>query len=133
MSKSQYISFCHSLNFNNHGKPAKPLSYRRQYCVPHAVDLIIKKVGSPSTYKSIVRDINGNAVFKIDSPFVTIVTPREHRFLRDAYGNPIVHLRRAVFGPSNYSAPSSPSSLFSVLTIEFLFLFLCFSFIVDLF
>ncbi|XP_020210864.1 protein LURP-one-related 10-like [Cajanus cajan] len=67
------------------------------YCSPgpHPVDLIIAKertIGDNFT----VTDVNGNIVFTVQSNLVTFVTPRQHLFLIDANGNPIVHLRRAV-------------------------------------
>ena len=101
-----------------------------QYCVPHTVDLIIKKertFGDNFT----VTDISDNVVFTVKGPLVTIVTPRKHRFLRDAYGNPIAHLRRAVIRPSNYSTPPSPFFFFFYFYFDywvfFFFAFLLFS------
>lgn len=68
-----------------------------QYCAPatHPIDLII------TTERTVrdnftVRDINDNIVFTVKSSLVTIVTPRQHRFLVDANGNPILHLRRSL-------------------------------------
>ncbi|XP_057435344.1 protein LURP-one-related 15-like isoform X1 [Lotus japonicus] len=73
-----------------------------QYCAPasHPVDLIITKERTLRDNFT-VTDINDSIVFTVKSPLVTIVTPREHRFLHDAHGNPILHLRRALLAASD--------------------------------
>ncbi|XP_057435345.1 protein LURP-one-related 15-like isoform X2 [Lotus japonicus] len=66
----------------------------------HPVDLIITKERTLRDNFT-VTDINDSIVFTVKSPLVTIVTPREHRFLHDAHGNPILHLRRALLAASD--------------------------------
>ncbi|CAJ2675078.1 unnamed protein product [Trifolium pratense] len=68
-----------------------------QYCAPatHAIDLIITKEKTLRDNFT-VKDINDNIVFTVKSSLVTFVTPRQHRFLFDANGNPILHLRRSL-------------------------------------
>ncbi|KAG4925332.1 hypothetical protein JHK87_050872 [Glycine soja] len=65
-----------------------------QYCAPDPVDLIITKERTIRDNFT-VTDVNGNIVFTVQSSLVTFVTPRQHLFLLDADGNPLVHLRRA--------------------------------------
>lgn len=70
-----------------------------KYCVPHPMELVITKertLGDNFT----VTDVNGSMLLKVKSSVVTIVTPRQHRFLLDSYGKPLLHLQRAV-SPSN--------------------------------
>ncbi|KAK7340004.1 hypothetical protein VNO77_20695 [Canavalia gladiata] len=67
---------------------------------PDAVDLIITKERSVRDNFT-VTDIDGNIVFTVKSSLVTIVTPRQHRFLFDANGNPILHLRRALLAAND--------------------------------
>ncbi|XP_058728649.1 protein LURP-one-related 15-like [Vicia villosa] len=69
-----------------------------QYCAPatHPVDLIIIKERTRGRHNFTVTDINNNIIFTVKSPLVSIVTPRQHRFLYDANGNPILHLRRSL-------------------------------------
>ncbi|XP_068487729.1 protein LURP-one-related 1-like [Phaseolus vulgaris] len=67
------------------------------YCDPgpHPVHLIItreRSIGENFT----VTNSNGNIVFSVKSNIVSIVTPRRHMYLFDAYGNPIVHLQGSV-------------------------------------
>ncbi|MED6172176.1 hypothetical protein PIB30_047655 [Stylosanthes scabra] len=64
-----------------------------QYCAPYPVGLVLKKEKT-ILHKYTVTDINDNLVFTVTSPLLTI---REHRFLRDAHGNTILHLRRELF------------------------------------
>lgn len=61
----------------------------------HPVDLIITKERTLRDNFT-VTDTNNNVVFTVKSSLVTIVTSHEHRFLCDANGNPILHLRRSV-------------------------------------
>lgn len=71
-----------------------------KYCVPHPMELVITKertLGDNFT----VTDINGSILLKVKSPVVTIVTPREHRFLLDAYGKPLLHLQRALLAAND--------------------------------
>ncbi|ESW12159.1 hypothetical protein PHAVU_008G089300 [Phaseolus vulgaris] len=67
------------------------------YCDPgpHPVHLIItreRSIGENFT----VTNSNGNIVFSVKSNIVSIVTPRRHMYLFDAYGNPIVHLQGSI-------------------------------------
>ncbi|XP_061357890.1 protein LURP-one-related 15-like [Gastrolobium bilobum] len=73
-----------------------------RYCAPasHPVDLIITKERTRRDNFT-VTDINGNIVLTVKSSLVTFVTPRQHLFLLDAYGNPIVHLRRALLAAND--------------------------------
>ncbi|CAI8583045.1 unnamed protein product [Vicia faba] len=68
-----------------------------QYCAPatHPVDLIITKERTLRDSFTIT-DTNNNVVFTVKSSLVTIVTSHEHRFLCDANGNPVIHLRRSL-------------------------------------
>ncbi|CAL5206294.1 unnamed protein product [Lathyrus oleraceus] len=68
-----------------------------QYCAParNPVDLIITKERTLRDSFT-VTDTNNNVVFTVKSSLVTIVTSHEHRFLCDASGNPILHLRRSL-------------------------------------
>jgi uncharacterized protein YxjI len=43
-----------------------------------------------------IRDINDNVIFIVKSSPETLFATREDRFLYDANGNPILHLRRMV-------------------------------------
>ncbi|XP_027351343.1 protein LURP-one-related 15-like [Abrus precatorius] len=73
-----------------------------QYIAPgrNHVDLIITKERTRGDNFT-VTDIKGNIIFTVKSSRVTIVTPRQHLFLFDAYGNPIVHLRRALLAAND--------------------------------
>ncbi|XP_057757357.1 protein LURP-one-related 15-like isoform X2 [Arachis stenosperma] len=71
-----------------------------QYCAPYPVALTIKRERT-FTEKYTVTDINGNVVFTAKTPSLTL---REHRFLRDAYGNPILCLRRTLLGTDKWKA-----------------------------
>ncbi|XP_058728653.1 protein LURP-one-related 15-like [Vicia villosa] len=68
-----------------------------QYCAPatHPIDLIIIKERTRRDNFT-VTDINNNVIFTVKSPQVSIITPRQHQFLYDANGNPILHLRRSL-------------------------------------
>ncbi|KAK2398929.1 hypothetical protein P8452_06268 [Trifolium repens] len=68
-----------------------------QYCAPatHPIDLIITKEKTLRDNFT-VRDINDNVILTVKSSLVTLVTPRQHRFLFDANGNPLLHLRRSL-------------------------------------
>ncbi|XP_058728651.1 protein LURP-one-related 15-like [Vicia villosa] len=68
-----------------------------QCCAPatHPIDLIITKEWTGRNNFTIT-DTNNNLIFKVKSPLVTTVTPRQHRFLYDANKNPILHLRRSL-------------------------------------
>ncbi|CAI8583041.1 unnamed protein product [Vicia faba] len=66
-----------------------------QYCATHPIDLIITKEWTGRDNFT-VTDTNNNVIFKVKSPLVTMVTPRQHRFLYDANRNPVVHLRRSL-------------------------------------
>ncbi|KAI5393709.1 protein LURP-one-related 15 [Lathyrus oleraceus] len=68
-----------------------------QYCAPatHPIDLIITKEWTGRNNFT-VTDTNNNLIFKVKTPLVTMVTPRQHRFLFDANRNPILHLRRSL-------------------------------------
>lgn len=71
------------------------INYITAIAGPHPVDLIITKERTIRDNFT-VTDVNGNIVFTVQSSLVTFVTPRQHLFLLDADGNPLVHLRRAV-------------------------------------
>ncbi|KAK7294802.1 hypothetical protein RJT34_17699 [Clitoria ternatea] len=73
-----------------------------QYCAPgpRPFELIItKERGRGDNFT--VTEMNGNIIFTVKSSLVTIVTPRQHLFLYDAHGNPIVHLRRALLAAND--------------------------------
>lgn len=59
------------------------------------IDLIITKERSVRD-KFIIKDMNNNVIFTVKSSLQTIITPRQHRFLFDANGNLILHLRGSV-------------------------------------
>ncbi|RZB52984.1 Protein LURP-one-related 15 isoform B [Glycine soja] len=71
-----------------------------QYCAPDPVDLIITKERTIRDNFT-VTDVKGNIVFTVQSSLVTFVTPRQHLFLLDADGNPLVHLRRALLAAND--------------------------------
>ncbi|MED6156516.1 hypothetical protein PIB30_014911 [Stylosanthes scabra] len=67
-----------------------------QYCVPHEIDLIITKpvtFGGENNFT--VTDINKNVVFTVIGPIAAMLMPKE-RFLRDARGNTVLRLRKAI-------------------------------------
>ncbi|MED6172175.1 hypothetical protein PIB30_047654 [Stylosanthes scabra] len=67
-----------------------------QYCVPHELDLIITKpvtFGGENNFT--VTDTNKNVVFTVVGPISPMLMPKE-RFLRDARGNTVLHLRKAI-------------------------------------
>ncbi|KAL1360034.1 hypothetical protein AAHE18_04G148800 [Arachis hypogaea] len=64
-----------------------------QYCAPYPVGLVLKKEKTV-LHKYTVTDINDNVIFTVTSPFLTM---HQHRYVRDALGNTILHLRRELF------------------------------------
>ncbi|KAL1321856.1 hypothetical protein AAHE18_14G156400 [Arachis hypogaea] len=64
-----------------------------QYCAPYPVGLVLKKEKT-ILHKYTVTDINDNVIFTVTSPFLTM---HQHRYVRDALGNTILHLRRELF------------------------------------
>ncbi|KAL1360035.1 hypothetical protein HN51_005377 [Arachis hypogaea] len=77
--------------------PSATAIINHQYCVPHEVDLIItKQVTFGGDDNFTVTDINKNVVFTVMGPLATFVMPRKERFLRDARGNTVLRLRKAI-------------------------------------
>ncbi|XP_057756226.1 protein LURP-one-related 10-like [Arachis stenosperma] len=64
-----------------------------QYCAPYPVGLVLKKEKT-ILHKYTVTDINDNVIFTVTSPFLTM---HQHRYVRDAHGNTILHLCRELF------------------------------------
>ncbi|CAI8583047.1 unnamed protein product [Vicia faba] len=81
----------------NHPRLSTTAIISHQYRAPatHPIDLIIIKERTRGDNFT-VTDINNNVIFTVKSPLVTIVTPRQHRFLYDANRNSILHLRRSL-------------------------------------
>ncbi|KAK2398927.1 protein LURP-one-related [Trifolium repens] len=65
-----------------------------QYCAPatRPIELIVIKERMGNNFT--IRDINDNVIFIVKSSPETLFATREDRFLYDANGNPILHLRR---------------------------------------
>jgi hypothetical protein len=72
-----------------------------KFSATHPIELIITKEKTLRDNFT-VKDINDNVVLTVKSSLVTLVTPREHRFLFDANGTPILHLRRSVCSSTIY-------------------------------
>ncbi|XP_058739794.1 protein LURP-one-related 10-like [Vicia villosa] len=65
-----------------------------QYCAPYPLELaVVKKVMTISDGNYVVTDVNGNIVFKVKDPLLTL---HERRVLLDAAGYPIITLRRKI-------------------------------------
>ncbi|MED6172173.1 hypothetical protein PIB30_047652 [Stylosanthes scabra] len=75
-----------------------------QYCVPYSVDLIITKDRTFGGHHFTVTDVNEDVVFTVKGPLVSILTPHAHRFLRDANGTTILHLRQSLLLQSGWKA-----------------------------
>ncbi|CAL0302590.1 unnamed protein product [Lupinus luteus] len=71
-----------------------------KYCVPHTMELVITKERSLGNNFT-VTNMNGNILLKVKSSVVTIVTPRKHLFVHDAYGKPLLHLQRALLAAND--------------------------------
>ncbi|XP_057758129.1 protein LURP-one-related 15-like [Arachis stenosperma] len=75
-----------------------------EYCVPHSVDLVMTKKRTLGGRHFTVTGVNDDVVFCVKGPLVPIVTPRGHRFLHDANGNTILHLRKSSVLRSGWEA-----------------------------
>ncbi|RYR61706.1 hypothetical protein Ahy_A04g018908 [Arachis hypogaea] len=75
-----------------------------EYCVPHSVDLVMTKKRTLGGRHFTVTGVNNDVVFCVKGPLVPIVTPRGHRFLHDANGNTILHLRKSSVLRSGWEA-----------------------------
>ncbi|XP_019450818.1 PREDICTED: protein LURP-one-related 15-like [Lupinus angustifolius] len=64
-----------------------------KYCVLNIMELVITKEKGLG-HNFIVTNMNDNILLKVKSSLVTIVTPRRHIYLHDAYGKPLLHLQR---------------------------------------
>ncbi|KAK2452849.1 hypothetical protein P8452_00548 [Trifolium repens] len=67
-----------------------------QYCAPatHPVELIVTKERMSKNFT--ITDINDNVVFTVKSSPEVFLATREDRFLYNANGNPILHLRTSL-------------------------------------